>query len=57
MPADCIAKIPDAIPYDLAAASIFQGATAHYLVEDIAQLDADSSCLIHAASGGIGHGA
>jgi len=54
VPADRIAKIPEAIPYDLAAASIFQGATAHYLVEDIAHLDADSSCLIHAASGSIG---
>lgn len=54
VPASRIAKIPDAIPHDLAAASIFQGATAHYLVEDIARLDADSSCLIHAASGSIG---
>jgi NADPH2:quinone reductase len=49
-----VAKIPDAIAFDLAAAAIFQGATAHYLVEDIAQLHSASTCLIHAASGSIG---
>lgn len=54
VPVDKVAKIPDAIPFDLAAAAIFQGATAHYLVEDIARLDAGSTCLIHAASGSIG---
>lgn len=54
VPAARLAKIPDAIPFDLAAAAIFQGATAHYLVEDIAQLHSGSTCLIHAASGSIG---
>lgn len=54
VPAAKVAKIPDAIPFDLAAAVIFQGATAHYLVEDIAGLQAGSTCLIHAASGSIG---
>lgn len=54
VPAARVAKIPDAIAFDLAAAAIFQGATAHYLVEDIARLDAGSTCLIHAASGSIG---
>ncbi|NWA29041.1 quinone oxidoreductase [Pseudomonas gingeri] len=54
VPAARVAKIPDAIPFDLAAAAIFQGATAHYLVEDIAQLHPGSTCLIHAASGSIG---
>lgn len=49
-----LAKIPDAIGFDVAAASFFQGATAHYLIEDIARLDARSTCLIHAASGSIG---
>lgn len=54
VPASRIAKIPDAIAFDVAAAAIFQGATAHYLVEDLAQLQSGSSCLIHAASGSIG---
>lgn len=54
IPAAKVAKIPDQIPFDLAAAAIFQGATAHYLVEDIARLQPGSTCLIHAASGSIG---
>ncbi|MFJ5300274.1 quinone oxidoreductase family protein [Pseudomonas sp. NPDC088368] len=54
VPAEKVAKIPDAIPYDLAAATIFQGATAHYLVDDIARLGPESTCLIHAGSGSIG---
>ncbi|TPG89991.1 quinone oxidoreductase [Pseudomonas caspiana] len=54
IPAARLARIPDAIAYDLAAAAIFQGATAHYLVEDIARLQPGSTCLIHAASGSIG---
>jgi NADPH:quinone reductase-like Zn-dependent oxidoreductase len=54
IPAARIAKIPDAIPFDMAAAAIFQGATAHYLVEDIARLHEGSTCLVHAASGSIG---
>lgn len=54
VPAQRIAKIPDGIGFDMAAAAIFQGATAHYLVDDIARLDSDSTCLIHAASGSIG---
>ncbi|WP_296257210.1 MULTISPECIES: quinone oxidoreductase family protein [unclassified Pseudomonas] len=54
VPAQRVATIPDAIDFDMAAAAIFQGATAHYLVDDIARLGPGSSCLIHAASGSIG---
>lgn len=54
VPVGRLAKIPDAIPFDLAAAAIFQGATAHYLVEDVARLRPGNSCLVHAASGSIG---
>ena len=54
VPAHRAAGIPQAIPYELAAAAIFQGSTAHYLIEDVAQLRPGSTCLVHAASGGIG---
>jgi NADPH:quinone reductase len=54
VPASRVARIPAAIPFDLAAAAIFQGSTAHYLLEDVAHLGAGSTCLVHAASGGIG---
>lgn len=54
VPATRLAHIPDSIAYDLAAAAIFQGSTAHYLIDDVGQIKAGSTCLIHAASGGIG---
>ncbi|WP_174362470.1 zinc-binding dehydrogenase [uncultured Caballeronia sp.] len=54
VPASRLAHIPDSIAYDLAAAAIFQGSTAHYLIDDVGQIKAGSTCLIHAASGGIG---
>ena len=54
VPAHRLARIPQGISYELAAAAIFQGSTAHYLIEDVAQLRPGSTCLVHAASGGIG---
>ena len=47
-------KVPDALPLDLAAVSVFQGCTAHYLAHDVGQLGQGKTCLVHAASGGIG---
>jgi len=49
-----VAKIPDPTSFDLAAAAMFQGCTAHYLVHDVAQLARGRTCLVHAASGSIG---
>lgn len=54
VPAARLAHIPDSIGYDVAAAAIFQGSTAHYLLDDVAKLEPGMSCLVHAASGGIG---
>jgi len=54
IPAARAARLSDDVKYDLAAAAIFQGATAHYLVEDVARLASGSTCLIHAAAGSIG---
>ncbi|MGF6978566.1 NADPH:quinone reductase-like Zn-dependent oxidoreductase [Paraburkholderia sp. JPY465] len=54
VPAARLARLPADIRYDIAAASIFQGSTAHYLIEDVAKLEAGMTCLVHAASGGIG---
>jgi NADPH2:quinone reductase len=54
VPAARLAKIPDAVGLDVAAAAMFQGCTAHYLVHDSGRLAAGDTCLIHAASGGIG---
>lgn len=49
-----IAVLPASTALDVAAASIFQGSTAHYLVQDVARLQPGMRCLVHAASGSIG---
>lgn len=54
VPAWRAVKVPDALPLEMAAASLFHGFTAHYLVHDVARLAAGMTCLVHAASGGIG---
>ncbi|KMT53607.1 quinone oxidoreductase family protein [Pseudomonas fildesensis] len=54
VPAEKVAQIPNAIGFDQAAAAMFQGCTAHYLIDDVARLHAGSTCLVHAASGSIG---
>lgn len=54
VPAARVARIPDGIAFDLAAAAIFQGSTAHYLCHGVGQLAPGRTCLIHAASGSIG---
>jgi NADPH2:quinone reductase len=54
VPAWKIVKVPDGLSLKLAAASLFQGLTAHYLVHDVANLKSGDSCLVHAGAGGIG---
>ncbi len=54
VPAEKVAQIPSAIAFDQAAAAMFQGCTAHYLIDDVAHLHAGDTCLVHAASGSIG---
>ena len=53
VPAAMVAKVPDGIGLDLAAAAMFQGCTAHYLAHDVARLSEGGTCLVHAASGSI----
>lgn len=54
VPQGRLARVPREIPDDLAAAVIFQGSTAQYLVDDVAHLHPGDTCLVHAAAGGIG---
>ncbi len=54
VPAWRAVKVPDALSLEMAAASLFHGLTAHYLAHDVGQLAPGRTCLIHAASGGIG---
>jgi NADPH2:quinone reductase len=54
VPAPRVVKVPDALPLEMAAASVFHGFTAHYLAHDVGHLGPGVTCLVHAASGGIG---
>jgi NADPH2:quinone reductase len=54
VPAWRVVKVPDALSLDMAVAALFHGLTAHYLANDVGRLGPGVSCLIHAASGGIG---
>ena len=54
VPAWRLAKIPDGVSFELAAAVMLQGMTAHYLTHDTFPLKAGHTALIHAAAGGAG---
>ena len=54
VPVSKLAKVPAALPLEIASAVLFHGCTAHYLVHDVGRLQPGMSCLVHGASGGIG---
>jgi NADPH:quinone reductase len=53
-PADRVVVLPEGIPFDVGAAAMLQGLTAHYLVRSTYPLRAGEVCLITAAAGGVG---
>ena len=57
MPAKCVCKLPDAIPFVTGAAMMLKGLTAQYLLKKtlpVAGLQAGDFVLFHAAAGGVG---
>lgn len=52
--AEWLVKLPDIISFELAAAFINQGMTAHYLVNESRAIRPGDNVLIHAAAGGVG---
>jgi len=54
MPAEHLIKLPDAIPFDTAAAMTMRGLTTSYLLRRIAQVHEGDTVLLHAAAGGVG---
>jgi NADPH2:quinone reductase len=46
--------VPDGIAMDIAAATMLQGLTAHYLVNSVYKAHAGDFALVHAAAGGVG---
>ncbi|HEU0142377.1 MAG TPA: quinone oxidoreductase [Bryobacteraceae bacterium] len=54
VPAWHLAKVPDGLELELAAAVMLQGMTAHYLTHSTFPLKEGDTALIHAAAGGAG---
>ena len=54
LPADRLVAVPAGISSKIAAATMLQGLTAHYLATSTYPLQAGQTCLIHAAAGGVG---
>ena len=54
VPADRLVPVPDAVDLTDATVALVHGMTAHLLVSDVAPLAAGSTCLVHAAAGGVG---
>ena len=46
--------VPAEVTLPIAAASMLQGMTAHYLSHSTFPIDASHTCLVHAAAGGVG---
>ena len=53
-PEEKLVVVPDGISSQVAAATMVQGMTAHYLVNDTWPLQKGQTCLVHAAAGGTG---
>lgn len=53
-PCDKLVAIPDAVSFETAAAVMLQGMTAHYLTTSTFVLGPEHTCVVHAASGGVG---
>jgi NADPH2:quinone reductase len=54
VPADRLVKLPDAISFETAAASMLKGLTTEFLVRQIWPLEKGDTVLVHAAAGGVG---
>ncbi|MCZ2156988.1 MAG: quinone oxidoreductase [Bryobacterales bacterium] len=54
VPSRFAVKLPEAVSFDLGAAVLLQGLTAHYLVKSTFPLQAGQTALVHAAAGGVG---
>ena len=53
-PRDRLVPVPDGLAPDVAAATLLQGMTAHYLVNDSYPVQAGDWAIVHAGAGGVG---
>ena len=54
VPAAALVHVPADTSFDQAAAAMLQGMTAHYLTRSTFPLQAEHTCVVHAAAGGVG---
>lgn len=54
VPEEAAVAVPKDVALEVAAASMLQGMTAHYLVHDTFALAPGQRCLVHAGAGGVG---
>jgi NADPH2:quinone reductase len=54
VPAGRVVKIPDGVSFEVAAALLFKGLTAQYLIHAAYPVKAGETVLLHAAAGGVG---
>jgi NADPH2:quinone reductase len=52
--ASAVAKLPDGVSFEIAAASMLKGMTARYLLRKTFRVERGQLVLIHAAAGGVG---
>ncbi|MCC6953918.1 MAG: quinone oxidoreductase [Deltaproteobacteria bacterium] len=54
VPARVLVPLPDSVRFEIGAALMVQGLTAHYLVHTTAEVGPSTTVLVHAAAGGVG---
>ena len=54
VPADRLVKLPDGVPFDVAASLMLKGLTTHFLLNSCYAVKAGDTVLVHAAAGGVG---
>jgi len=53
-PADVVAPVPDGVGFDVAAAALLKGMTAHLLIKSVYPVQDGDAVLLHAGAGGVG---
>ena len=52
--ADLVARVPDGVGFDVAAAALLKGMTAHFLIKSVYRVRHGDTVLLHAGAGGVG---
>ena len=52
--ADLVARVPDGVGFDVVAAALLKGMTAHFLIKSVYRVRHGDTVLLHAGAGGVG---